>query len=175
MKTLQSPRSKIARGVLLIAAIATLSAILLVRHQTRSSRAAEQYALDFVRMHGFISDGYTSSRLRRLFAPFLGATKVGTIPRRTASISVNEMTDNMAMSLIDIHHLHGITLYPPDPDGSGVDFAATTLTQCASLRELDLPLSEKGIAILEERCPDLVIQVASRPSTDSASSTDLGK
>lgn len=160
---------------MLIAAFAAVSAAIVIRQRTLSARAAEKYAMEFVLMDGgYVSNGYTSSRLGSLFAPFGGAA-IGRTPQRSVAFPIDRMTDDVAKSLVDIRDLYAIILYPPDPDGSGVDFAATTMRNCASLRELDLPLSEKGIAILQERCPDLIIQVASRPAVDSASSTDLAE
>ena len=153
--------SKLARSVLVVAAL--LLVLMLIRWNTRAARMAEDVALDFVRMSGYTSEGYASSPWRGLLGPLSATTSLGTTPLRTAAFPANRMTDAMANHLVNIRDLDSIVLYPPDVDGRGVDFAATTFTPAQSLGDLDLPLSERGLVIIEERLPNLRIQVASRP------------
>ncbi len=132
---------------------------------------AERDALEFVRMHGFTSEGYTASLLTNLvvhLSPPPSQTRVGTTPLVTVSFPADRMTDTMAAHLVNIRRLHRIVLYPPDPGHRGVDFSATKSTLHTSLADLDLPLSADSASMIERKFPHLKIQVLSRPKQSSA-------
>lgn len=141
-------------------------------YQNATRSAAEQDALDFVRINGFTSEGYRHNLLSGLLAYLQSGRSaqrpLGTQPVVSAAITRDRMTGNMAEHLVNIRNLEVIILYPSDPNGSGIDFEASSFTAVPSLRDLDLPLSEQDIVSIEDRFPTLTIHVADRPAPASA-------
>ncbi|MGC1275792.1 MAG: hypothetical protein WBC44_18960 [Planctomycetaceae bacterium] len=135
-----------------------------------AAAAAERDAFEYVRIHGFTSEGYTASLLTNLvvhFSPPPSQTRIGTTPLVTVSFPADRMTDSMAAHLVNIRRLHRIVLYPPDPGYQGVDFGATKSTLRTSLANPNLPLSADSVSVIERKFPKLEIQVLSRPKPNS--------
>lgn len=157
-------RALLAAGVL----VALFAGAVWYRHAAES--AAEKQASEFVAINGFTGLDYRDNVLSRLLA-FIprGANqkRLGGQHVIAASFPRDRMTNNMAQELIKFRHLEFITLYPPDPDGSGIDFSATSVTTLQSLRAVELPLSEKSISLIEERFPNIVIRVVERPGSSA--------
>ena len=130
-------------AMFLIAAfgIASLSYFGWVAMQFQGS--AEQEAYDYLQLVGNASKGHTYGI-------------AGRIPLVSASIPADRMTDYMAEQLVNIRNLESVGIFPPDPHHRfrfcELDLKRITKTQ-ATLRELDAPISEKGIVLLEQKFP----------------------
>lgn len=164
-------RHSVLRSLLVFAIITSIAGLCWRQHLTHRA-AAEQDALDFVRLNGFTNEGYRHtlvSSLLTIVLPPSNARPSGVQKLVGVAFPRDRMNDVMAHHLVNIRHLQNITLYPADPSYSGPDFAATATTQHKSLRDLDLPLSEGSIVSLEEHFPDLRIVIAERPAVDAAS------
>jgi hypothetical protein len=141
------------------------------------SRAAtaEQEAREFVRLKGYTNEGYSHTLLSQAVSPFVrtaGWKPIGVRSLHGVAFPRDRMTDDMAKQLLSIRNLNNITLYPNDPDGSGVDSGATAITRVNSLSDLDLPLSMNSITMLERRFPKVLIFIARRPLDASESEND---
>lgn len=136
---------------------------------------AESDALDFVRLNGYTNEGYDhnliSSVVERIRPPS-NRIPIGVVRLTGVAFPSNRMSDTMAAHLLNIRNLYHITLFPPDPNGSGLDFNANAIARVNSLRDLDLPLGTDSIARIEERFPGLIIQVATRPGPISDTEDD---
>lgn len=170
-----SPQIRV-RGKLAAAGVAILLTVLVIFARVRQRNMAERDALEFVRLNGYTNEGYEhnliSIAIERV-RPASNRIPLAVDPLIGVAFPSDRMSDTMVAHLLNISDLHAITLYPPDRTGSGLDFEATVITKVNSLSGLNLPVSEDSVAQLEERFPNLIIQVANRPAEGSETSGDV--
>ena len=170
-------RRRTKRRVLAVGAVAALAiAGACFYHSVSSSADAERDARDFVLLNGHTNEGYHHTRFSLILARFLPDSAWNPIRPKDVGVVIprDRMTDNMARHLLNIRSLDTITLYQAAPDWTGPDANATAITAVQSLRDLELPLAEANVRMLESKFPNLRIWVRYVPSgvSESASESD---
>ncbi|MEK6262072.1 MAG: hypothetical protein AABP62_26030 [Planctomycetota bacterium] len=158
--------SRVRRAIMCIAVVAGIAGAYLY-YSVSGAATAEQEAREFVLLNGYTNEGYTHtlvSEIASLAFRTTGSKPIGVQSLTGVGIPTDCMTDTMAKHLLNIRNLDNITLYPRNPDGSGVDFKATAMTRVNSLRDLAPPLSMNSITMLERKFPNVRVEIARRPA-----------
>ena len=147
-----------------------------VWNESRTALAAEKSALDYIHMNGFTNYSNRHPLMSYLLSWLPARSNQTPFASRTVhsvSFPRDRMNDYMANELLHIRSLEEIHLYPPDTQGSGLDFQANIGSIAGPLRGLDLALKEQSIVAIEKQFPKLVVRVYNRP--DDKSPVDTAK
>lgn len=155
-------RSRALQFAIVLAALLAVPVIYVMHQRASRAREAEQGAFDFVRTSGHTSHGDIPALSWNLVSYVLPSSFPEITPQMSVSFPITRMTDSMAEELLNIRNLRGIYLYPADPDGRGPDLSRPYTWHSMPLRQVAAaPLSNRGLALIENRFPELQINVAS--------------